>query len=110
VDTVLFADAANRAATNRNQWYVAISRGRKRVVVFTSDKDGLRANIARTGDRELALELKPSAAVPALPDGPRQRPAWLRQAWASIERVRCFQLVQSHRTRARQVQHMRIHL
>ena len=110
VDTVLFADAANRAATNRNQWYVAISRGRKRVVVFTSDKDGLRANIARTGDRELALELKPSAAVPALPDGPRQRPAWLRQAWASIERVRCFQFVQSHRTRARQVQHMRIHL
>ena len=110
MDTVLFADAANRAATNRNQWYVAISRGRKRVVVFTSDKDGLRANIARTGDRELALELKPSAAGPALPDGPRQRPAWLRQAWASIERVRCFQFVQGHRTRARQVQHMRIHL
>jgi ATP-dependent exoDNAse (exonuclease V) alpha subunit len=110
VDTVLFADAANRAATNRNQWYVAISRGRKRVVVFTSDKDGLRANIARTGDRELALELKPSATVPALREQVGQRPAWLRQAWASIERVRCFQFVQSHRTRARQVQHMRIHL
>ena len=110
VDTVLFADAANRAGTNRNQWYVAISRGRKRIVVFTSDKDGLRANIARTGDRELALELKSSATVPALLGGPRQRPAWLRQAWASIERVRCFQVVQSHRRRARQVQHMRIHL
>jgi hypothetical protein len=110
VDTVLFADAANRAATNRNQWYVAISRGRKRVVVFTSDKDGLRANIARTGDRELALELEPSAAAPALPEGPRQRPAWLREAWASIERVRCFQAVRSHRMRARQVQHTKIHL
>jgi conjugative relaxase-like TrwC/TraI family protein len=110
VDTVLFADAANRAATSRNQWYVAISRGRKRVVVFTSDKDGLQANIARTGDRELALELKPSTAAPALREQVGQRPAWLRQAWASIERVRCFQFVQSHRTRARQVQHMRIHL
>jgi ATP-dependent exoDNAse (exonuclease V) alpha subunit len=110
VDTVLFADAANRAATNRNQWYVAISRGRKRVVVFTSDKDGLRANIARTGDRELALELKPSDATLALREQVGQRTAWLRQAWASIERIRCFQFVQSHRTRARQVQHMRIQL
>jgi len=59
VDTVLFADASNRAATNCNQWYVAISRGRKRVLVFTSDKEALRANIRHTGDRELALELKP---------------------------------------------------
>jgi hypothetical protein len=30
VDTVLVADAGCRAATNRNQWYVSISRGAKR--------------------------------------------------------------------------------
>jgi ATP-dependent exoDNAse (exonuclease V) alpha subunit len=73
VDTVLFADASNRAATNCNQWYVAISRGRKCVVVFTSDKAELRANIEQTGDRGLALEMKP--ALPAqivLPERSRQ--------------------------------------
>src|SRR5436309_4222461 len=43
--------------------YVTISRGRKRVVVFTSDKDGLRAHIQRAGDRELALDLKPETPV-----------------------------------------------
>src|SRR5258708_17351852 len=56
-----FADGANRAATNANQWYVTISRGRKRVLVFTSDKDELRANVQRAGERELALDLKPAA-------------------------------------------------
>jgi hypothetical protein len=58
VDAVIVSDAASRSATNSNQWYVSISRGRKRVVVFTSDKDELRAGIARLGDRELALDLK----------------------------------------------------
>jgi conjugative relaxase-like TrwC/TraI family protein len=71
VDTVLFADASNRAATNCNQWYVAISRGRKRVVVFTSDEEALRASIRHTGDRELALELKP--AVNKSAEIPRQQ-------------------------------------
>ena len=51
VDTVLVADAACRAATNRNQWYVAISRGRKRVMVFTDNKAELRASIEQSGDR-----------------------------------------------------------
>lgn len=81
VDTVLFSDSANQAATSRNQWYVAISRGRKRVVVFTADKDALRANIERAGERELALDLKPTASVKRLP-------AWCRRAWVAIERVR----------------------
>jgi conjugative relaxase-like TrwC/TraI family protein len=81
VDTVLFADAANRAATNCNQWYVAISRGRKRVVVFTSDKAELRTNIEQTGDRGLALEMK--AALPAQV----VLPEWSRQAIAMGRRM-----------------------
>lgn len=89
VDTVLLADAMNPAATNRNQWYVAISRARKRVLVFTSDKTELRANIERSGDRRLALELKPETSLQA--EG-RQRhvrrlPAWTRRAWAIIQRL-----------------------
>jgi conjugative relaxase-like TrwC/TraI family protein len=62
VDKVIFADAGNRSATSAEQWYVTISRGRKGVVVFTSDKSALRANIQSSGERELALDLKPRAA------------------------------------------------
>ena len=57
VDHVLFADAAVRAATNAQQWYVTISRGRKGIQIFTADKEQLRHAIARTGNRELALDL-----------------------------------------------------
>jgi ATP-dependent exoDNAse (exonuclease V) alpha subunit len=55
-DTVIVADAGNRAATSREQWYVSISRGRKRLVVLTPNKTALRENIQRTSSRELALE------------------------------------------------------
>ena len=57
VDYVLFSDSAVQAATNRQQWYVTISRGRKGIRIFTADKEQLRENIARSGGRELALDL-----------------------------------------------------
>ncbi|MEP6668764.1 MAG: MobF family relaxase [Chthoniobacter sp.] len=57
VDHVLFADSAARAATNAEQWYVTVSRGRKSVRIFTADKAQLAANIRRAGHRELALDL-----------------------------------------------------
>ena len=57
VDHVLFSDAAVRAATNTQQWYVTMSRGRKSIRIFTTDKEQLRHAIARSGDRELALDL-----------------------------------------------------
>ena len=59
VDHVLFADSAIRAATNAQQWYVSISRGRKSVRIFTHDKTQLRTNLARSRDRPLAMDLKP---------------------------------------------------
>jgi ATP-dependent exoDNAse (exonuclease V) alpha subunit len=37
VDYVLFSDSAVEAATNQQQWYVTISRGRRGVRIFTSD-------------------------------------------------------------------------
>jgi ATP-dependent exoDNAse (exonuclease V) alpha subunit len=61
VDYVLFADSAVTAATNAQQWYVTISRGRKGVEVFTTDKHQLRENIEVTGDRQLALEMEKAA-------------------------------------------------
>jgi hypothetical protein len=53
----LFSDSAIKAATNQQQWYVTISRGRKGITIFTSDKAQLAENIQRSGDRPLALDL-----------------------------------------------------
>ena len=61
VDCVLFSDSAVKAATNEQQWYVTISRGRKGVKIFTADKIQLRQNIARSGNRTLAMDMKPGA-------------------------------------------------
>jgi len=57
VDHVLFSDSAVRAASNAQQWYVTISRGRKSVQIFTPDKQELHRAILRSGERELALDL-----------------------------------------------------
>lgn len=61
VDYVLFSDSAVKAATNEQQWYVTISRGRKGVKIFTADKIQLRQNITHSGHRTLALDMKPNA-------------------------------------------------
>lgn len=57
VDYVLFSDSTIKPATNRQQWYVTISRGRRGIKIFTSDKEQLRENIVRSGDRVLAMDL-----------------------------------------------------
>jgi conjugative relaxase-like TrwC/TraI family protein len=88
VDTVLFCDAVNIAATNAEQWYVTVSRGRKRVVVFTSDKEALRSAVQHTAARELALDLKTlpiAGAAPAVAD-----------SLATVERLRHHQAVMAH--------------
>ena len=56
VDYVLFSVSAVKAATNNQQWYVTISRGKKGINIFTADKEELRDNITRSGDRPLALD------------------------------------------------------
>jgi len=56
MDYVLFSDSTIKAATNAQQWYVTISRGRRGVRIFTPDKEQLRENLARSGHRPLALE------------------------------------------------------
>jgi hypothetical protein len=89
VDSVIFADATNRAATNAEQWYVTISRGRKHVVVFTSDKEALRANVERAGARELAVDIKPEA--PLARSG--RVSEWTRRSLAVVERLRAHNAV-----------------
>jgi ATP-dependent exoDNAse (exonuclease V) alpha subunit len=57
VDYVLFSDSTIKTATNAQQWYVTISRGRRGVRIFTPDKEQLRENITRSGHHPLAMEL-----------------------------------------------------
>ena len=57
VEHVLFSDSAVKAATNNQQWLVTISRGTRGVRIFTQDKSRLQENVARLGNRELAIEL-----------------------------------------------------
>jgi conjugative relaxase-like TrwC/TraI family protein len=64
VDYVLFSDSAVKAATNAQQWYVSISRGRKGIRIFTSDKGQLCENVSRSGSRALALDLVQLGRLP----------------------------------------------
>lgn len=57
VDHVLFSDSTVKVATNAQQWYVTISRGRRGIRIFTPDKEQLRENLVRSGHRPLAMEL-----------------------------------------------------
>src|SRR6185503_1773835 len=57
VDHVLFSDSAVKAATNDQQWYVSISRGKRGIHIFTTDKEQLRENITRSGDRPSVMDL-----------------------------------------------------
>jgi conjugative relaxase-like TrwC/TraI family protein len=57
VDHVLFSDSLAQAATNQQQWYVTISRGKKGIHIFTTDKEQLRENITRSADRPSVMDL-----------------------------------------------------
>ena len=62
VDHVLFSDSTIKAATNAQQWYVTISRGRRGIRIFTPDKQQLRENVTRPGHRPLAMEFAAGVA------------------------------------------------
>jgi hypothetical protein len=104
VDTVMLADAGNRAATDAHQWYVTISRGRKRVLVFTPDKEALRVHVQQAGERALAMDLKPEGA----PAVDVRQTEWTRRSITAAERVR--QNDAFMRMTATQTNHQHIHL
>ena len=57
VDTVLLAYSGEHFPANRHQWYVGISRSRKKAIVFTDDQDALWSKIEQESGRELAMSL-----------------------------------------------------
>ena len=66
VEHVMFSDSAVKAATNNRQWLITISRGTRERQDFHRDKSRLQENVARLGNRELAIEL-------IEPDAPKNR-------------------------------------
>ena len=65
------ADNPGPASGRSQSWrhhcaYVAISRGRKGIQIFTADKIQLRQNVVRSGGRELALDIAKESVVHAL--------------------------------------------
>jgi len=94
VDTVLFSDSAVHAATDNRQWYVTISRGRRGIRIFTTDKQQLRENVVRSGNQPLALDLVSDQARKLISQRASDRywnrwlKAWSARAQSIFHRVR----------------------
>ena len=102
MDTVILADAANRSATDAHQWYVSISRGRKRVLVFTPDKEALRLQVQQAGERELAMDLKLGAA----PSVDLRLSEWTRRSITAGERLRQSEVFEQMKATTANHQHI----
>ena len=57
-DVLLVASSRSFGAVNREQFYVSVSRGRKRVHVFTDDADLLARRVSDSHERKAAVELQ----------------------------------------------------
>ncbi|MGH7977189.1 MAG: hypothetical protein ACREC8_11080 [Limisphaerales bacterium] len=97
VNYVLFSDSAAKAATNNQQWYVTISRGKKGIQIFTCDKEQLRENISHNGNRELAIDIAPV----------KKEEKKIQRVVPDIELLR-QRIRESHRPRQSQSRGMRI--
>ena len=79
VDRVFIATGnASLPATNQQQWYVSVSRGREMAKVYVDSKEDVRNAIARTGQRLSAVELTQT----------KLRPSWREKFNQSLERNR----------------------
>jgi hypothetical protein len=61
VDAVLLADSGVAVASHKKEWYVSVSRARRKIGVFTTNVRKMAARIAASGDRMLGIELVPEA-------------------------------------------------
>jgi hypothetical protein len=94
-----------KPATNAQQWYVTISRGRRGIRIFTPDKQQLRENITRSGHRPLAMEFAAGFA----PRG--QHRLWnrlhgylIRFGRRAAERIFRLHLAQQHQPKHQTIQ------
>jgi conjugative relaxase-like TrwC/TraI family protein len=93
VDAVILADAGSKLATHQKEWYVSISRARKKIVVLSEDLQGMGARIATDKTRELAVDLKAASARAPSRESRAVRKAWaagLTRAVAQMAQVQVF--------------------
>jgi ATP-dependent exoDNAse (exonuclease V) alpha subunit len=65
VESVILADSGSKGATSDQQWYVTISRARRRVLVLTASKQDLAARILNDARGELGMDVRPLKVSPA---------------------------------------------
>ncbi|MCI0747541.1 MAG: relaxase domain-containing protein [Verrucomicrobia subdivision 3 bacterium] len=58
-DVLVVASSRSLPAVHQQQFYVSISRGRERCLVFTDDKDLLRSHVTHSSERLAAVEVVP---------------------------------------------------
>lgn len=117
VDTVLIAQSSESLpATNKQQIYVSLSRGRYQARLYTDDKQALRSAIERGSERTSAHELlargtrlaetKPAASEGLRPHPEQQRQIdyWsrMRTSWATFQ-SRARETVQQVREQGREI-------
>ena len=56
-DVFLGQSSMSFRASSREQWYVSVSRGKERLVVYTDDKKALQEAVAQSDERLSATEL-----------------------------------------------------
>ena len=83
VDVVLIAESSRSfPAASREQFYVSVSRGRERALVFTDDVAALHRAVTRSEPRPTATELI-RAEVPSRP----RWQAWLARRVQAVRRI-----------------------
>ena len=87
VDTVILADAGSKLATHQKEWYVSISRARKKIAVLSENLTDLGQRIVTDKTRGLAVDLK---AKPPQRAPRREQAEPLRQALAQMAQVQVF--------------------
>lgn len=99
---MLFSVSSIKAATHAEQWYVTISHGRIGVRIFTTDKETLRENIARSGQERLVVEVA-AKQVPQVRVGHCNHPDVIRKNQKGHETAKKWRL--RHRELQNQNQH-----
>ncbi|MGJ8660945.1 MAG: AAA family ATPase, partial [Bacteroidota bacterium] len=88
-DHVFLCDSAIRAATNKQQWYVSISRARKGISIYTRDKLQLRQNVYRLSDEKLALDFVGEQITQKID---YTNPVWITSVKQVMDRQEAFRL------------------
>ena len=71
VDVVMIAQSAQSlVASNLEQFYVSVSRGKEQVRIYTDDREGLREAVKRSAERVSATELSEATERPRVTHTP----------------------------------------